>query len=96
MKSNMSKAEEWALKVYPKESEFLSDENGNLISSDDNFWVREAFRYGYEQAERNLALTWEDIKVICDIEIAMYPHGIEMYSKEYYQEVLRRFNETRK
>lgn len=41
-------------------------------------------------------LTWEDIKTICDIEVSLYPNGVELYSQEYYEEVLKRFLEQRK
>lgn len=40
-------------------------------------------------------LTWEDVKAICDIEVSLFPSGIELYSKEYYEEVLKQFNEQR-
>lgn len=40
-------------------------------------------------------LTWEDIKTICDIEVSLYPKGVELYSQEYYEEVLKRFNELK-
>ena len=41
-------------------------------------------------------LTWEDVKAICDIDMSLYPRGIELYSKEYYEKVLQEFNAQRK
>lgn len=52
---------------------------------------------GYEQAEKDLALTWEDIVKIEDIVQTVFDHtdyalkGIQ----PAYEEVLRRFNELK-
>lgn len=52
----MSKrAEELALKVYPISTSYLSESNGD---GDRNYPRRLAFIEGYEQAEKDLALTW--------------------------------------
>ena len=65
---------------------------------------REGVKYGYEQAEKDLALTWEDVRTILDKEndilhecndnaqqvIEVYPKG-----EDYYGEILKRFNEQR-
>ena len=57
---------------------------------------------GYEQAEQDLALTWEDVAIL----ITIYEAGIENgdycrhneaeWMKVYSQDILRRFNEIRK
>ena len=52
---------------------------------------------GYKQAEKDLALTWEDIKMIFTIADNYdsefnRPH---IGSDAYYKEVLRRFNEQK-
>ena len=53
-----------------------------------------------EKEYRNLALTWEDIKLICEIEDRYwneeYDEDALITYQTYYEEVLRRFNETRK
>ena len=53
----------------------------------------EGYVEGYHQAEKDLALTWQDIKVI--EKLLGFDNIIES-PKEYYQEVLNRFNEERK
>lgn len=50
------------------------------------------FLNGYQQAEKDLALTWEDIKVI--EKLLGFDNIIES-PKEYYQEVLNRFNKQK-
>lgn len=63
---------------------------------------REGVKFGYEQAEKDLALTWEDVAIL----ITIYEQGIDNgdyqrykeaeWMKEYSQDILRRFNEIRK
>ena len=50
------------------------------------------FLNGYQQAEKDLALTWQDIKVI--EKLLGFDNIIES-PKEYYQEVLNRFNKLK-
>lgn len=54
---------------------------------------RTGFRQGYEQAEKDLALTWEDMLTIHEKIRAVYDIAImaKMDSKQIYEEVLRRF-----
>ena len=56
-----------------------------------------AYKAGYEQAEKDLALTWEDMKTIEQIIATSDWYDFEingkLWSKEFYEEVLRRFNE---
>lgn len=89
----MSKrAEEAALKAYP---ETLG------IQGNGNAFARHYYVDGYEQAEKDLALTWEDMAKI----ITIYEAGIDNgdyrryneaeWMKEYSQDILRRFNEIR-
>ena len=63
------------------------------------------FLNGYHQAEKDLELTWADIKIILDIEIDIlrecnsqkelviktYPKG-----EDYYGEILKRFKNLKK
>lgn len=50
------------------------------------------FLNGYRQAEKDLELTWEDVK---KIEALCFKVDIEcdLEEKEYYEEVLKRFKE---
>lgn len=89
----MSKAEERALKAYP-------------IKHDDswNSHCRRLYISAYHQAEKDLELGWEDIRIILDIEndilcecnsqkelvIETYPKG-----EDYYGEILKRFKERK-
>lgn len=50
------------------------------------------FLNGYQQAEKDLALTWQDIKAI--EKLLGFDNIIES-PKEYYQEVLNRFNKQK-
>lgn len=88
----MSKAEERMLEHFPNEDK-------------DSLKGRFGFLLGYHQAEKDLELTWKDIKIILDIEndilrecnsqkelvIKTYPKG-----EDYYGEVLKRFKNLKK
>lgn len=60
------------------------------------------YQHGYEQAEKDLALTWQDVSII----ITIYEAGIDSgdyrryndaeWMKEYSQDILRKFNEIGK
>ena len=88
----MSKrAEERAMEVYPV---LFSERDGYPSPMPDR---RNAFVKGYEQAEKDLALTWEDIQKITDIHrdvLFENPKRI-MFSKENYEDTLVRFNKLR-
>lgn len=51
----------------------------------------EGYVEGYHQAEKDLALTWKDIKLIWNITDEMD----NMPEEEFYQEVLDRFNKLK-
>ena len=55
-----------------------------------------AFIDGYEQAEEDNELTWEDLKMIDEISDQVYAEcDVDAFDeKEYYQEVLKRFNKV--
>lgn len=60
---------------------------------------RTGFREGYEQAEKDLVLTWEDVQLLdfyameCQVEESK---GRKFNSsQEFFEEVLRRFNKTK-
>ena len=64
---------------------------------------RLGFVDGYHKAEKDLALTWQDIKRIVQIADDLLP-GIDTMAllsefqteEAYYKEILKRFNETKK
>ena len=53
---------------------------------------REKYIEGYHQAEKDLELTWEDIKVI---EKLLGFENIIESPKEFYQEILKRFKDLK-
>lgn len=55
-----------------------------------------AFIDGYEQAEKDLALTWEDIREICTQSVLVEIDLGRLVSDErHYTEVLNRFNKQK-
>ena len=54
----------------------------------------EGYIEGYHQAEKDNELTWEDLKMIDEISDQVYAEcDVDAFDeKEYYQEVLKRFN----
>lgn len=95
----MSKrAEEAALKAYPVHN--VGDATLPYGEWDLNGVSRRGFQEGYETAEKDLALTWEDMKTIVQIlaESDWYDFEIscKLWSKEFYEEVLKRFKEAKK
>lgn len=54
--------------------------------------VRNAFIDGYNEAEKDLELTWEDIEAIDQIFTDVFKDGFDVVTNKYYQEVLNRFN----
>lgn len=85
----MSKrAEERALEAYPYNRAITN----NDVEYDGNFCNRLPYTEGYEQAEKDLALTWEDIRAIDELLTLVYDPGNE---KDYYQRVLEEFNKKR-
>ena len=101
----MSKAEERALEKYP----LLSNDDKEGLEALKYIGmececasvfneVQEAkqtyFIEGYHQAEKDLELTWEDIKTI-DTLLAMVNVEDDYIGKDAYQEVLKRFKERK-
>ena len=70
--------------------------------SPNNYREYKGFVKGYEQAEKDLALTWEDVKRIVEIADSLMPyvcvkqgdleHNFQT-EENYYREVLKRFNQ---
>ena len=106
----MSKrAKEAALKAYPKFIEYYPHVPSSTCGpdgftpavKDHNAFGRQLFQEGYEQAEKDLALTWEDIAKIDAIILDVNNEFALDYSKEidrqkFYEEVLKRFKEAKK
>lgn len=99
--SGISKAEERALEFYPmkdfnKEPNYLHTCDSKMLDK----VYREVFMLGYHQAEKDLALTIEDIERI-DIMLCgtrANKHGAFTFSKlsdEQYAEVLKRYLEAK-
>lgn len=71
--------------------------NKTILSVNHRGDVKDAFWDGYEQAEKDLALTWEDVREICKLSVIVeFEKGWEISDEKHYSEVLRRFNESRK
>lgn len=93
----MRKAEEMALKAYPKAIEHHTRlTTRKLVKVDVNKPLRKIYLEGYHQAEKDLALTWEDMQLIDDCLVAsIHPQSPNRSNKEFYEEVLKRFNEQK-
>jgi hypothetical protein len=84
----MSKAEDRAIEKYPIE---MYEEVG-WRCVDKNTHKRQYFIEGYHQAEKDLALTWEDMREIYCITLNLREHlGASVFGEPLYQEVLKRF-----
>ena len=102
----MSKASEAALKAYPVEMtplnyQDLIDQFGGKTEIDVNTYPRCLFQMGYEQAEKDLALTVQDLELLHTFLYAVKNNKQGAFtftrlSDEQYEEILRRFNNTRK
>jgi len=88
----MSKAEERALEAYPVKEEWVGNQYGG--PEDVNKISREKYTEGYHQAEKDLELSWKDIKEICVqsvlVEIDL---GGLVSDERHYTEVLKRFKD---
>lgn len=94
----MNKAENLALKKYPEHSVlFVPARRGGYFA---DTHLREGFIEGYHQAEKDHALTWEDVQLIHRIEyeesrnIGLNMGGI-ISEQKFYEKVLKRFLETK-
>ena len=83
--NEMSRAKEEALKAYPPQS---------IAANYATINRRDAFEYGYLKAEKDLELTWKDIKLLIDIidSESLKPH---LFDEIDYQEVLKRFKKQK-
>ena len=85
------KAEERAQECYP---------TYEFPSKDINRRDRNIFLQGYEVAEEDLALTWEDVEKIYKLAVNLAVGnlsggGINCFGEDFYKEVLEKFNEEK-
>lgn len=88
----MDKATQRALEKYPKRKD--GQTRGYVCDDND---VRRIYSQGYRRAEKDLALTWEDVKAIFKIA-DNYDSELnrpKYLTQEYCKEILNRFNEQR-
>ena len=58
--------------------------------------IYDAVKHGYHQAEKDLELTWKDIEALDQISTDVFKDDFDVGTKEYYQEVLKRFKDLKK
>ena len=89
----MSKAELRALEAYPPKYAKQERHPKRIQSEkvDTHQPMRTIYIKGYKQAEKDLELTWKDMKLIWNITDEMD----NMPEEEFYQEVLKRFKEIK-
>lgn len=100
----MTRAEEAAKEIYKDGIELFGrrDKSGNLVIRLETMVgiLRHAAARGYLQAEKDLALTWEDIAMIDAIildtnnEFAI-DSSKKIIGQNFYEEIARRFNEQK-
>ena len=81
----MTKAEKFAYKIYPK------NRKGCLYDLGRNSIIQ-----GYEQAQKDLALSLDDIKLLDELLSGNVKIDQFFGSDEWYNEILRLFNDRRK
>lgn len=89
----MDRANKAALEKYPKRKD--GQTRGYVCDDND---VRRIYAQGYRKAEKDLALTWEDVNLIDSILVDLQDEGVERYGglRQYYEEALKRINEQKK
>lgn len=101
----MSKAQERALEIYPPKYKEPKRGAKRIQSEkvDTHQPLRTIFIRAYEQAEKDLILTWQDIKTIVEIADKMVEKDVNGQLPEvceteegYYKAILEKFNKTRK
>ena len=94
----MDKVNEKAWLLYPDKKVVLA--RGNTCLSCGKV-QRKAYLEGYYQAQKDLALTWEDMRELhiifteVDVDIELCKTDIKTETLGYYQEVLKRFNKLK-
>ena len=95
----MTRAEEAALKAYPPKRKEVSM-SGCVYTVVGGDFERRIYQQGYEQAEKDLSLTIEDIELLHTFLYAVKNNKQGMFtftrlSDEQYKEVLRRFKKAK-
>ena len=84
----MDEAEKKALEIYPKN--IVCCEEG---SYDMNLNERLIYICGYRDAQKNNSISWNDIKLICDIFMDVgLKSNLPGRSKGLYEEILKNYN----
>lgn len=99
--SGISRAESRAREAYPIYLAKAVMSDGSIIEFDAGETKRNVFKQGYEQAEKDLALTVEDLQLLHAFLYAVKNNkqGVFTFTRlsdEQYQEVLKRFKRARK
>lgn len=92
----MDKAEKRALEAYPIEMDNVSKGFNFSVEEDINEYPRRIFLNGYRMAEKDLELTWEDMKTIIELDGNVGECDDFHGSQKYYEKVLEMFKEKRK
>ena len=93
----MSKAEERALEAYPPKMRYVGiDSVKDDRKIDVNKPMRDRFVKAYHQAEKDLELTWMDMREICTQSVLVeFDLGRNVTDERHYTEVLNRFNKQK-
>ena len=85
----MSKAEEYSFNIPSELFQQLTKEQQVLWRKE----IENTFNNGYQQAERDLELTWGDMLLLADIEQDVFNHSDSPLKgvQAAYEEVLKRF-----
>ena len=90
------KSREYVLPFLDKQYEKYGEHKQMELSRFDGYDMMSAYEEGYHQAERNLELTWKDIREICTksvlVEIDL---GRNITDERHYTEVLNRFKKLK-
>lgn len=95
----MNRAEKAALVAYPDVESPDWDNKPKIFFSQMAF--RNAYLQGYRQAEKDLVLTWEDMRTIIqmglDMKFVSYTklNTLEKMEQSFYEDVLCKFNEQK-
>lgn len=94
--------------IHPMEILPEEDENGKIINFDEwlddfrlsiqSFSLNKGYQEGYEQAEKDYALTWKDIRQICTIAEDLFDDSYDSYEdyfklsdEEFFSKILKQF-----
>ena len=89
----MSKAEEYSFNIPSELFQQLTKEQQVLWRKE----IENTFNNGYQQAEKDLELTWKDIAIIEKLGNDFFKQNhTPMSDEEFYKEVLKRFKEIKK